>query len=104
MKNGLRLAKPKTSITSIAELKKVIKKYTELYFPKGAEDYGKGLKDGSSIALEKISEFEVKWRERLKNCEDAEKLMILKEVKISASVAQSGLAKQLRRILDGEAT
>jgi len=53
-------------ITSVAGLRKAIDKYTQLYFPKGAEDYGKGLKDGSRIALEKISEFEASVREDLK--------------------------------------
>ncbi len=59
--SGLRPA-----ITSIAELKKAIEKYAQLYFPKGAEDYGKGLKDGSRIALEKISEFEAGLRTRVR--------------------------------------
>lgn len=114
MTSDLRPAESMTSITSIAGLKKAIETYTQLYFPKGAEDYGKGLKDGSRIALEKISEFEAGVRERIGEYDDKQLIKTIKNAPPTDPAKLRAIAgvleqlhliqRELRRVLGEEAT
>lgn len=92
-------------VASVAELRKAIEDLIRTY------EYDRvwnPIHDSLIIfvlnkVLKLIGEFEAGVRKRRDECEKAAKLMILREVKISGSALQRGLAEELNKVLGGGA-